>query len=109
MRTIEDALLGLTQPEHLPDFVTRSGLRAEATKQVYLESFPPVLILHLKRFLYDNVGGVQKSGKTVGYGTELEIGQEVIGPAKRTGRNVKYQLFAGEFARASFSSRRGIG
>ncbi|KAK4053350.1 hypothetical protein OIO90_003962 [Microbotryomycetes sp. JL221] len=93
VRTIEDALLNLTQPEPLPDFVSRSGLRVEATKQVFLETFPPVLILHLKRFMFDNVGGVQKSGKVVGYGTELEIKQDVIGPAKRSGQPVKYQLF----------------
>lgn len=81
--------------------MSRSGLRVEATKQVYLESFPPVLILHLKRFLYDNVGGVQKSAKIVGYGTELEVGEEVVGPSQRTGRKVRYQLFGGEL-RSSF-------
>ncbi|KAK4048895.1 hypothetical protein OIV83_004451 [Microbotryomycetes sp. JL201] len=93
VKTIEDALLNLTLPEPLPDFVSRSGLRVEATKQVFLETFPPVLILHLKRFLYDNVGGVQKSGKVVGYGTELEIAQDIIGPAKRSGQPARYQLF----------------
>ncbi|ORY44279.1 hypothetical protein BCR35DRAFT_311167 [Leucosporidium creatinivorum] len=93
VRTITDALLHLTQPEPLPDFLSRAGHRVDATKQVYLETFPPVLILHLKRFLYDNVGGVQKSGKIVGYETELEVPEEVVGPSKRTGKKVRYQLF----------------
>lgn len=93
VKTIEQALLNLTLPEHLPDFVTRSGLRVEATKQVLLETFPPVLILHLKRFLYDNVGGVQKCGKVVGYGLELEIGAEVVAPGMRKSGRVKYQLY----------------
>lgn len=96
VRTIEDALLNLTLPEPLPDFISCKGLRVEAMKQVYLESFPPVLILHLKRFVFDNVGGVQKSGKLIGYGTELEIGEKIVGPTKRTGNSVKYQLFGGE-------------
>lgn len=64
---------------------------------MFLETFPPVLILHLKRFLYDNVGGTQKSGKIIGYGTSLEIKEDIIAPSKRTGRGVKYQLFGGEF------------
>jgi ubiquitin carboxyl-terminal hydrolase 10 len=80
----------------LPDYTSRTGLRVEATKQVFLESFPPVLILHLKRFLYDNVGGTQKSGKKIGYGTSLEIREEIIAPGKRTGNKVAYQLFGGE-------------
>lgn len=97
VRTIEDALANLTLPEPLPDFVNRTGVRVEATKQVYLETFPPVLILHLKRFLYDNVGGVQKSGKSIGYGTELEIREDIIAPTKRMGKLVRYQLFGGTF------------
>lgn len=95
VRTVEDALTNLTLPEPLPDFVSRSGVRVDATKQVYLETYPPVLILHLKRFLYDNVGGVQKSGKVIGYGTELVIREEIIAPTKRTGKVVKYQLYGG--------------
>lgn len=48
-------------------------LKVEATKQIYVESLPPILVLHLKRFLYDNVGGVQKLHKHVSYLTELTI------------------------------------
>lgn len=77
--------------------MTRSGLRVEATKQVFLETFPPVLILHLKRLIYDNVGGVQKSGKVVGYGLELEIAADVVAPGMRKGGRLRYQLYAGQF------------
>ncbi|KAM0747240.1 cysteine proteinase [Meredithblackwellia eburnea MCA 4105] len=93
VRTVEEALQNLTTPEALPDFVNRAGIRVEATKQVYLESYPPVLILHLKRFLYDNVGGVQKSGKVIGYGTELTIDEKIVAPNKRTGKPIRYQLY----------------
>lgn len=87
----------MTLPEPLPGFISRSNTLVEATKQVYIDTFPPVLILHLKRFLYDNVGGVQKSGKIVGYGTELVVGEGVIAPGKRggNGKEVKYRLFGG--------------
>jgi ubiquitin carboxyl-terminal hydrolase 10 len=38
-----------------------------------VESLPPVLILHVKRFVYDSVSGIGKNGKEVVFGPELEI------------------------------------
>lgn len=92
---IIDALKGLTQPEALiGDFGGRSN---SAKKQVFIDSLPPVLILHLKRFQYDNAGGTQKIWKKVGYPLELEIPKEVFTHAKRGGLAVhgglpKYRL-----------------
>lgn len=78
---ITDALRNLTKPETLTgDF---GGRESKATKQVFIESLPPVLILHLKRFQYDNAGGTQKIWKRVGYPLHLEIPKEVFAPQKR--------------------------
>jgi ubiquitin carboxyl-terminal hydrolase 10 len=44
---------------------------------------PPVLILHLKRFQYDNAGGTQKIWKKIGYPLELQIPKEVFPPNRR--------------------------
>ena len=39
-----------------------------------IEAFPPVLVLHLKRFQYDEAaGGVIKIGKPVQFSPELDI------------------------------------
>ena len=47
---------------------------SEASKQVLIEALPPVLVLHLKRFLYDTAArGVAKIGKPVQFTPELEI------------------------------------
>lgn len=92
--TIEDALLNLTVPETIPGvFSPARGGPVDATKQVFIEHLPPVLILHLKRFLYDEVGGVQKNSKEVGYGDVLEVGGEMVSHAKRSEGNVVYRLF----------------
>lgn len=84
VHNIVDALKGLTHSETLHgDFNSPRGPGTSATKQVFIESLPPVLILHLKRFQYDNTGGTQKIWKKVGYPLELEIPKEVFPPHKR--------------------------
>lgn len=95
---ITDALKGLTRSETLHgDFGSPRGPGATATKQVFIETLPPVLILHLKRFQYDNAGGTQKIWKKVGYPLDLEIPKEAFPPHKRGGLAIhgglpKYRL-----------------
>ncbi|KAI9836229.1 MAG: hypothetical protein M1819_001566 [Sarea resinae] len=84
VNNITDALKGLTRSETLHgDFNSPRGPGVAATKQVFIETLPPVLILHLKRFQYDNTGGTQKIWKKVGYPLELEIPKEVFPAHKR--------------------------
>ncbi len=87
---ITDALKGLTRSETLHgNFNSHRGPGTSATKQVFIETLPPVLILHLKRFQYDNAGGTQKIWRKIGYPLELEIPKEVFPPHKRGGLAVR--------------------
>nr|POE62525.1 putative ubiquitin carboxyl-terminal hydrolase 3 [Quercus suber] len=100
VNNIVDALRGLTRTEILTgDFGGKAGTTAK--KQVFIDTLPPVLILHLKRFQYDsnltgtqkiwkkrfqydsNLTGTQKIWKKVGYPLELEIPKEAFPPVKR--------------------------
>lgn len=101
IRNIVDALKGITRPETLHgDFKSPHGKDARATKQVFIESLPPVLILHLKRFQFDAEGGTIKIWKKIGYPLELEIPRDVLSRQKRNhilGDNAslpKYRLSA---------------
>lgn len=73
--SITDALRHLNQPETVPGVWSASrGQNVDATKQVFIETFPRVLILHLKRFVYDaEERSVVKRSKPVAYGTELIV------------------------------------
>lgn len=87
VNNIVDAIKGLTKPEGIQgDFNSARGPNVTATKQMFIESLPPVLILHLKRFQYDSVTrGTQKIWKSIGYPLDLEIPREVLPPHKRNG------------------------
>ncbi|KAI3322437.1 cysteine proteinase [Xylariaceae sp. AK1471] len=102
IRNIMDALKGLTRTENMHgDFGSPRGAKAQTTKQVLIESVPPVLILHLKRFQFDPTGtGTVKIWKKVDYPLELELPKEVFSPQKRNALNAegvgfpKYRLIA---------------
>lgn len=80
VHNIIDALKGLTRPESLQgDFNSSRGNKVTATKQVLIETLPPVLVLHLKRFQYDsNTKRTEKIWKKVGYPLDLEMPKEVF-------------------------------
>ena len=101
VNNIVDALKALTRSETLHgDFKSPKGPNVTAIKQVFIETVPPVLILHLKRFQYDNTGGTQKIWKKVGYPLELELPAEVFPRKKRSTLSLsqegfpKYRLIA---------------
>lgn len=48
-------------------------LQVDVVRHLTLEELPPVLILHLKFFVYDKDGGSQKLLKNFEFGIDLEI------------------------------------
>lgn len=62
----------LSTPWHLQVFFFVS-FQIEISRRVTLEELPPVLVLHLKRFVFEKTGGCQKLTKNVDYPVDLEI------------------------------------
>ncbi|KAF8462482.1 hypothetical protein DFH94DRAFT_640676, partial [Russula ochroleuca] len=91
VHSIEDALARIS---HLrPVRLGPSGL-SEASQQVLIDALPPVLVLHLKRFLYDVSDGIVKISKPVQFAPELEIPPEIMAPvAGKSAEPVHYMLY----------------
>ncbi|GLB34542.1 putative cysteine proteinase [Lyophyllum shimeji] len=83
-----------TLPEALAHMAVPQPLDAQRSMQHLLDALPPVLVVHLKRFLYDkDVGGVVKIGKVVRWGEGVEVGGDVMAPALRRAPPARYRLF----------------
>jgi len=69
----------------------------EASKSLSLEDLPPILVLHLKRFVYDGTtGGCQKVMKAVEFSVDLEIPRDILSvgsKSKYTTKQRQYKLF----------------
>jgi uncharacterized UBP type Zn finger protein len=94
--SIPDALLNLTKPETLDGFInSKTKAEVEATKHITIESLSPILILHLKRFVYDNIGGIQKLHKFIEYPLVLNLEDDLFSSSEKTPtESRKYQLYA---------------
>ncbi|KAF8471381.1 hypothetical protein DFH94DRAFT_637134, partial [Russula ochroleuca] len=92
VHTVKDALAHISQPQ--PVQVGQLS-PSEVTQQVQIEELPPVLVLHLKRFLYDAAAdGIVKINKPVQFAPELEIPLEIMAPVTRkSAEPVHYKLY----------------
>jgi ubiquitin carboxyl-terminal hydrolase 10 len=85
VNNIVDALKYYTRPEKLNGDFGSTRPDSKTTKQVLIETVPPVLILHLKRFQYDAAdNSTSKLWTKIDYPLELELPKEVFSPLKRT-------------------------
>ncbi|KAG8437538.1 hypothetical protein GDO86_008302 [Hymenochirus boettgeri] len=90
IRTVQDALESLVARESVQGYTTKSKQEVEICRRVTLEELPPVLVLHLKRFVFEKTGGCQKLIKNIEYPVDLEISKDLLSPG------VKSKIFKGQ-------------
>ncbi|XP_075694398.1 ubiquitin carboxyl-terminal hydrolase 10 isoform X2 [Rhinoderma darwinii] len=97
IRTVQDALESLVARESVQGYTTKTKQEVEVSRRVTLEELPPVLVLHLKRFVFEKTGGCQKLVKNIEYPVDLEISKDLLSPGVKS-KNFKgqrtYRLFA---------------
>ncbi|XP_069758265.1 ubiquitin carboxyl-terminal hydrolase 10 isoform X2 [Narcine bancroftii] len=97
IRTVQDALESLVARESVQGYTTKTKQEVEICRRVTLEELPPVLVLHLKRFIYEKTGGCQKPIKNIDYPIDLEISKDLLSPgvkSKISKVQRTYRLFA---------------
>jgi ubiquitin carboxyl-terminal hydrolase 10 len=92
IRSVTDALRHITSTETLN--VDFDGTGRSMTRRSFIEKLPPILILHLKRFIYDG-HGTRKVWKKIAYPLTLEIPLDVLSPTQRNENSPQFQLFGG--------------
>ncbi|KPP73097.1 ubiquitin carboxyl-terminal hydrolase 10-like [Scleropages formosus] len=97
IHTVQEALESLVARESVHGYTSRTKQEIEISRRVTLEELPPVLVLHLKRFVFEKSGGCQKLVKNVDYPVDLEISRDLLSPGVRSkifkGQRT-YRLFA---------------
>ncbi|KAK6177987.1 hypothetical protein SNE40_012836 [Patella caerulea] len=93
--SVRDALEGLVSKEIVEDFFDKkTNQKIEIMRRTTLEELPPVLILHLKCFVY-NAEGSQKLLKNIDFDVDLKITKDLVSPtAKIPTSHKSYKLFA---------------
>lgn len=94
IRSVTDALRHITVTETLNDDFDGTG--RSMTRKSFIEKLPPILILHLKRFVYDS-NGAKKVWKKIAYPLTLEIPLDVLSPTQKSESPPQFQLFGGNF------------
>ncbi|KAI9209789.1 uncharacterized protein BJ171DRAFT_485030 [Polychytrium aggregatum] len=91
---LHDALRNLTASEILDEYVSSTkGRKLDGvTKRILIDSTPPVLIIHFKRFVFDNWTPVKLS-KHVSYPLTLKLTPDILSPGWSEALP-EYQLFA---------------
>ncbi|XP_037545538.1 ubiquitin carboxyl-terminal hydrolase 10 isoform X2 [Nematolebias whitei] len=97
IRTLQEALETLVARESVQGYTSKTKQEIEISRKVTLEELPPVLVLHLKRFVFEKTGGCQKLTKNIDYPVDLEISKDLLSSGVRSkvmkGQRT-YRLFA---------------
>ncbi|KAI1285407.1 Ubiquitin carboxyl-terminal hydrolase 10 [Halotydeus destructor] len=79
VKSVEDAIRHLTASETIHDFTCpKTNQAMDANFQTFVEQLPPILILHLKCFVFDKDGGSKKSVKKIEYPVDFEFPKESL-------------------------------
>jgi len=97
--SINQALLKNFDSEDIDGYICQKTKQVvEASRSLSLEELPPILVLHMKRFVYDgSTGGVQKVMKPVDFSVHLEVPKSILSNEARPKLSQKqrqYKLFA---------------
>ncbi|CAF1081167.1 unnamed protein product [Didymodactylos carnosus] len=99
IQSLEDALLRFSEQSVLTDYVdNKTRQTVHTSKTILIDQLPPILIIHLKCFLYDETdNSAKKINKQLSYQVNLTLPSKILTEqAKKTSYD-RYKLFAVEY------------
>ncbi|XP_029830195.2 ubiquitin carboxyl-terminal hydrolase 10 isoform X1 [Ixodes scapularis] len=94
-KSVEDALNHLAAEESVQHYrSSKSNQEVDALRRTTLEKLPMVLILHLKRFVYDKNGGCKKLMTAINIPHELTMDRKWLSNDRLPVKMRSYNLFA---------------
>ena len=107
--SVEEALRENFSSEQLDGYICdKTRQEVEASRNLSLEDLPPILVLHLKRFVYSGTtGGCQKVMKAVEFSVDLEIPRDILSvnsKNKYTTKQRQYKLVPQYLISLNFTS-----
>ncbi|KAL3182744.1 hypothetical protein MRX96_034391 [Rhipicephalus microplus] len=95
-KSVDDALLHLAAEEKVQNYhSSKSNKEVDALRRTTLEKLPLVLILHLKRFVYDKHGGCKKLMNSIHIPHQLQLDRKLVPSSERWSNKQRcYILFA---------------
>jgi ubiquitin carboxyl-terminal hydrolase 10 len=99
VHSVAEALVSNFSTEVLDGYVNpQTKEHVDASRSLTLEELPPILVLHLKRFVYDEKsGGSQKLLKPIDFRVDLEVPREILSATSKNKYGPKqrqYKLFS---------------
>lgn len=103
VRTVHDAIKSFTAPEIIHDFYcSKTKQKLDAQRRTSLDQLPPILILHLKQFVYTQDHGLKKLMKKIDYPIDFELPEQCLHEKNSNDKNLKtsrsYKLLAGKLS-----------
>ncbi|CAF1659344.1 unnamed protein product [Adineta ricciae] len=104
--TLDDALLRFSEQSLLSDYVdSKNRQNIHTNKTMLIEQLPPILIIHLKCFLYDESDGIKKINKSVNYNVNLTVPKTILTEQARKQYSDRYKLFAVEYHQGDHATK----
>lgn len=101
VRSVQDAIKSFTAIETIQDFYcSKTKQKLDAQRKTSLDQLPPILILHLKQFVYTQDQGLKKLVKKIDYPIDFELPESCLYEKnfgdKKIPASRSYKLLAGE-------------
>ncbi|CAF4637222.1 unnamed protein product, partial [Rotaria sp. Silwood1] len=104
--SLDEALIRFCEQSTLSDYVdSKNRQNIHTNKTMLIEQLPPILIIHLKCFLYDEADGIKKLNKSISYTVNLTLPKGILTEQARKQYQERYKLFAVEYHQGDHATK----